>query len=235
MESQPSFNLEQELEHWTQQLTGSGRFSQDNIEELKGHLLDQLDELQRAGLAQDEAFYIALRRIGKVDVLKQEFGKVNALELFRSRLMLLLNGIVLFFLLKVGAELSNLLLALLGRQLEWSETALLYLDTGIKAGIFLLMLFALLVLLKGRLRTNRFLHYLFHPRPTMALLLIALVVLSQLGVWYVSPMIRHEMGREFLAGLNKSTVFFTIYFFVAVAFALLYLSFKNRRSEVALA
>lgn len=235
MEHQPFFNLEAELERWTQMLISTGRFSQDNVDELESHLLDQTEELQLAGLAADEAFYIALKRIGKVEVLKEEFTKVNALSLYRSRLMLLLNGIVLFFLLKVGAEVGNLLLALAGHQLQWSEEVLLYVDGGVKAGVFLLMLSALLVLLRGRLKANQLLQYILFPKPIMAAVLVALAVLSQLGVWYVSPLVRHEIGRDFLFDLNRNAVFFSIYFFVAVAAALLYLSVKNRKARPAIA
>jgi hypothetical protein len=235
MEAQPPFNLDEALAGWKQQLMATGRFSQDNLEELTGHLLDETEVLQATGLAQDEAFYIALRRIGQVDELKVEFAKVNGRYLYHSRLMLLLNGVVLFLLIKLGAELGNMLLSLVGRQLQWSESSLLYMDWGIKAGIFLLVLSLLLLVLRGNVKGSWLLQHVLYPKPLLVAALVSLVVLSQLGVWFIAPMVRHEISGIFLLELRKSTVFFSAYIFVAVAAALLYVSVKIRKQTPAVA
>lgn len=235
METEPSFNLTAAVEHWAGELMHTGTFSQDNIEELKSHIIDQTLALEQAGLATDEAFYIALKRIGNINILKQEFRKENALALFHARLMLLLNGVVLFFLLKTGAEVGNLLLALAGWQFQWSEMTLFYMDAGVKAAIFIGLFSLLLLLLWGKLRTSKLLQHLLFPNPLLAVMLVALVVLSQLGVWYLSPLVRHEISREVLYDLNKNTVFFSIYFFGAIAAGLMFLAIKNKRSRPAMA
>jgi hypothetical protein len=48
------------------------------IEELEGHLRDQLTVLTEAGLAGEEAFLVALNRMGSLDALSREFARAHS-------------------------------------------------------------------------------------------------------------------------------------------------------------
>jgi hypothetical protein len=45
--------------------------------ELEGHIYDGVDSLQKKGLSSEEAFLITVKRIGKTDILSEEYNKVN--------------------------------------------------------------------------------------------------------------------------------------------------------------
>ena len=54
------------------------------MEELEGHLRDQVVVLTDAGLATDEAFLIAVKRIGSLDALSREFAREHSERLWRQ-------------------------------------------------------------------------------------------------------------------------------------------------------
>jgi hypothetical protein len=59
------------------------------MEELEAHLRDQIADLDAAGLAADEAFLVAVKRMGTLDELSREFARENGGRLWRQ---LVLSG-----------------------------------------------------------------------------------------------------------------------------------------------
>jgi hypothetical protein len=59
------------------------------VEELEAHLRDQIADLNAAGLAADEAFLIAVKRMGSLDDLSREFAREHSGRLWRQ---LVLSG-----------------------------------------------------------------------------------------------------------------------------------------------
>jgi hypothetical protein len=55
-----------------------------DVEELEGHLREQLDDLTTAGLNTDEAFLIAVRRMGDLDALSEEFAREHSERLWKQ-------------------------------------------------------------------------------------------------------------------------------------------------------
>ncbi len=53
------------------------------MNELEGHLRDQIADLGEAGLAPDEAFLIAVKRMGSVDDLSSEFAQEHSERLWK--------------------------------------------------------------------------------------------------------------------------------------------------------
>ena len=54
------------------------------MEELEGHLRDQLAALTEAGLAGDEAFLVAVKRMGSLDALSREFAREHSERLWKQ-------------------------------------------------------------------------------------------------------------------------------------------------------
>jgi hypothetical protein len=77
MATQPRFDLPQRLAAWRQALTQSAAFTPEAAEELEAHLRDSIDRLRTAGLTDEEAFLVAVRRLGNADDIETEFAKVN--------------------------------------------------------------------------------------------------------------------------------------------------------------
>ncbi|WP_127792324.1 permease prefix domain 1-containing protein [Agromyces sp. LHK192] len=55
-----------------------------DIDELEGHLLDRVDALRAAGLHDDEAFLVAVKRLGAVDDLSHEYARVHSERLWKQ-------------------------------------------------------------------------------------------------------------------------------------------------------
>ena len=77
-------SLEMEIAEWRsfvgQQPAVDGR----DLEELEVHLRDQIADLNAAGLAADEAFLIAVKRMGSLDDLSREFAREHSGRLWRQ-------------------------------------------------------------------------------------------------------------------------------------------------------
>jgi hypothetical protein len=77
MENPNEFDLNDQVRRWRTQLETSPALKVEDLAELEAHLRDSIARLQTAGLAPDEAFWVARHRLGTEDSLACEFGKVN--------------------------------------------------------------------------------------------------------------------------------------------------------------
>lgn len=78
------FEVEREIGEWRGRLAVSGNLPEDRLEELESHLRDAMDDLQERGLDSEEAFLIALRRIGNLDELSRECAREITEETWRG-------------------------------------------------------------------------------------------------------------------------------------------------------
>ena len=108
-------DLNNQIAVWRQNLSRSEAFSPDNIEELEVNLRDSIAFLQSKGLAPDEAFLIASRRMGGPDVLNAEYRKVNGRAIWRSRLCLIVFGLIAEQLCGAFSNFTMVAAAALGR------------------------------------------------------------------------------------------------------------------------
>ena len=76
--------LEEQIAHWRAYVRRRPAFNGPDVEELEGHLRDQLAVLTEAGLAGDEAFLIAVKRMGSLDALSREFARVHSERLWKQ-------------------------------------------------------------------------------------------------------------------------------------------------------
>ncbi|ANJ28668.1 hypothetical protein ATC03_03060 [Agromyces aureus] len=60
-----------------------------DLDELESHLLDRVDGLREVGLHDDEAFLVAVKRLGAVDELSHEYARVHSERLWKQ---LVLDG-----------------------------------------------------------------------------------------------------------------------------------------------
>jgi len=76
--------LEDQIAQWREYLRRRQAFHGSDIEELEGHLRDQLAALTEAGLAGDEAFLVAVKRMGSLDALSREFAREHSDRLWKQ-------------------------------------------------------------------------------------------------------------------------------------------------------
>ncbi len=76
--------LEEQIAQWREYLRRRQAFQGSDIEELEGHLRDQLTALTEAGLAAEEAFLVAVKRMGSLDALSREFAREHSDRLWKQ-------------------------------------------------------------------------------------------------------------------------------------------------------
>jgi len=76
--------LEEQIAQWRTYLRRRQAVHGPDVEELEGHLRDQLAALTEAGLAADEAFLIAVKRMGSLDALSREFARAHSERLWKQ-------------------------------------------------------------------------------------------------------------------------------------------------------
>ncbi len=75
--------LEEQIAQWRAYLRRRRAIHDPDVEELEGHLRDQLAALTKAGLAEDEAFLVAVKRMGSLDALSREFAREHPQRLWK--------------------------------------------------------------------------------------------------------------------------------------------------------
>ena len=76
--------LEEQIAQWREYLRRRQAFHGSDIEELEGHLRDQLTALTEAGLGGEEAFLVAVKRMGSLDALSREFAREHSDRLWKQ-------------------------------------------------------------------------------------------------------------------------------------------------------
>lgn len=80
----PAAALELQISQWRDYLRRQPAISTGDVEELEGHLRDQMAELTRAGLHADEAFLVAVKRMGGLNALSREFAREHSERLWKQ-------------------------------------------------------------------------------------------------------------------------------------------------------
>jgi hypothetical protein len=70
--------LESEIAEWRAFVAQGPAVDGRDVEELEAHLRDQIADLDAAGLAPDEAFLVAVKRMGRLDELSREFAREHS-------------------------------------------------------------------------------------------------------------------------------------------------------------
>lgn len=76
--------LDVQIEQWRGYLEGRRRMAAAEVDELESHLRDQIQELTERGLADDEAFLVAVKRMGGTDAIAREFAREHSDRLWKQ-------------------------------------------------------------------------------------------------------------------------------------------------------
>jgi hypothetical protein len=76
--------LEEHIAQWRAYVRRRQALHGPDVEELEGHLRDQLVALTDAGLTGDEAFLVAVKRMGSLDALSREFARAHSERLWKQ-------------------------------------------------------------------------------------------------------------------------------------------------------
>lgn len=76
--------LEEQIDQWRSYLRRRQAIHSVDVAELEDHLREQVAGLIEAGLAQDEAFLVAVKRMGGLDALSREFAREHSERLWKQ-------------------------------------------------------------------------------------------------------------------------------------------------------
>ena len=117
------FDLEKKMSDWKRDLLHGGDLDVDAVEELESHLRESYENLLGKGLEEEEAFLLALRRMGDKESLKEEFVKVGGLGRWSRRLGWMAIGYLVFAMSGKILGLVSGVTTLLGRPWVWMAMA----------------------------------------------------------------------------------------------------------------
>src|SRR5215813_15187038 len=76
--------LEAQFEQWRRYVLRRKALQPVDADELEDHLRGSVDELVAAGLSPDEAFLVAVKRMGSLDDLSREFAREHSERLWKQ-------------------------------------------------------------------------------------------------------------------------------------------------------
>lgn len=76
--------LEDQIGQWRAAVLRGRAVDDADADELEGHLREQIGDLEAAGLNEEEAFLIAVRRLGQVDLITAEFAREHSDRLWKQ-------------------------------------------------------------------------------------------------------------------------------------------------------
>ena len=82
-------DVEAQIAEWRTFVANAPAVNGHDVDELEAHLRDQIADLDAVGLAADEAFLVAVKRMGGIDALSREFAREHSARLWKQ---LVLNG-----------------------------------------------------------------------------------------------------------------------------------------------
>src|SRR5919205_2072063 len=77
-------SLEEHIDRWRSYLHRRQAIHPSDVAELEDHLREQVAVLVEAGLATDEAFLVAVKRMGNLDALSREFAREHSERLWKQ-------------------------------------------------------------------------------------------------------------------------------------------------------
>src|SRR5512133_2493191 len=77
-------SLEEQIDRWRSYLRRRQALHSVDVAELEDHLREQVAVLVDAGLATDEAFLVAVKRMGNLDALSREFAREHSDRLWKQ-------------------------------------------------------------------------------------------------------------------------------------------------------
>lgn len=120
----PDHDIETEIARWRAYLGRHRPALSPDADELEAHLRDQIADLTRAGLSPQEAFLIALRRLGSLDALSREFAREHSDRLWKQLVLPGESGgsarrdVVVALLFALGAALAVKVPAVVGLSMD---------------------------------------------------------------------------------------------------------------------
>ena len=242
METTTSFDLNRSIQHWRESLGQSPAFRSENLYELETHLRESIATLRHSGLSDDEAFMVAVKRLGRNSQLEAEFTKQNNLSVWLDRALWVLLGAQLWGLASVlSSSLQTFLQAAIPTVNELLSTyGFGRISESIPGQVFYILALPLTVLTGAKLfliiqswaerRGWSPLNFILN-RPRMLALGYAMLCLAPLGVQYGTTLLVRQFALQRYQGMSLASgyTFFVLVSLHIIVFATIVMVIATRR------
>ena len=227
MERNNNFNIHEQIVHWISKIKSEPSITEADSEELKRHLLDSIDQLKDTGLNDEEAFWIASRRIGTTVDWKEDYSQVNNQVIQMRRSVLILAGILMYFCFYYFIELTSKLLfiILLSEDIN-GYLAVNWVSRYLTGAHFLfILLFAGIYFMEKR--TVSFIENV-KLKPKHTLLLLLTTIVFGIADTCLYPIVKNLIGQDFPLGsrLIHIYLYFDYSFPLIICVSFIFLYFK---------
>lgn len=123
--------FEERIATWRREMLAAGIKAPVPLDELEGHLRDEVEQQMRSGLSAQQAFEFAAQRLGRAHALKMEFKNVGAIE--RGAMKRIVAILAALFGMVFGL---SMVLPQLG---QWSRTGVMHSATFLLVGVALVI------------------------------------------------------------------------------------------------
>lgn len=147
------FDLEAEIRDWRARLTENLR--DEDLDELQGHLTEEITQLRAKGLSTEESFVIAARRLGGERELCGEFAKVHPGAAATRQFEWMIIGFLGFSLSLAAFRTLSLLAVWVPIRWEWHHTSAVGLLGLVQAAGLAALIFVLVRMGRGTLPSGR--------------------------------------------------------------------------------
>jgi hypothetical protein len=171
------FTVEQAVENWKNELRQKQTVMESDIEELESHLRDEMERLKSLGLSEQEAFLIAVRRIGDTTQMAAEFAKVNTAAIWKTRFLWMVVGILMLRILTSCANFLSNAGVMLGHQLA----GISWLATGILSAVVQTIILLILLYIFYAIAVKTTLFHQVRKRSAVISMVIVFVLSSLVG------------------------------------------------------
>ena len=225
------FNIEEKLKFWEDSLKSNSSFTESDVEELKSHFFDLFDELKEIGLDEEEAFWVASKRIGNVSDIESEYNAVNNSLIQMKKYIAIFAGVLIYFLSYYFLKFSSKLILIAGLQsgvdgniaLQWMVKYLVFAH-------FLFILFAASIFFLEQ-RIIAFINRL-KVTPKHALFLLIITISFAVFDTCLLPITKNIIRQGFpIAGRFYDVYFyfrFTFPLVICISFVILYLRYFKK-------
>ena len=118
------FDLNKAIGNWRMALAQSGACRASDLDELEGHLRDDVLRLKDTSLSDEEKFLVAAHRLGDPTSVAREFAKINQGDIWGYRLFWIAAGLLLYFLLDQLAGTASQVSAMIAAAYDYPQLVL---------------------------------------------------------------------------------------------------------------
>lgn len=223
-----STDLRTKIVEWQSKLRQTS-LNEDDREELKNHLDDLIAELKEARLHDDEIWMLAMKRIGPLSTIEEEYGKVNPDLVFRKNGTLLIYGGMLMLFLQCVFILVPAYFYKHNQSDHGDFATIILLNKWSAIFYFLSILFvgtSVALIFKGKVIIKYLSPKVMHFNIFSALFAIFLVVCSGFCLIQLLEVGKTEASRAIASSFKTLTQFF---YFGQVALVAYFLLIGNKR------